>query len=145
MTEPLHPLDPLTVRLKAQGMEPTKACFESSDFVIGWRVRLADFELVYRVEGDELIVCDFQPTARGDSNGAVMSFIRFVHSIERQVAQLACVRGMFLESLSHPELTEDRRRLARVLEAQGATWREIDGDAWLVYPMRAGKAQGGAG
>jgi hypothetical protein len=140
------PLDPVTRLLRSQGVEPKVACFESSDFVIGWRIRMADFELVYRVEGDQLIVCDFQPTVHGgDSNGAVMAFIRFIHSIERAVPQLAAVRGMFFESLSNPELTAERQRLVRAYESQGAVWREIDGDAWLVYPMRAGGTKSEAG
>ncbi len=139
-------LDPVTLFLRSQGVEPRVACFESSDFVIGWRVRMTGFELVYRVEGDQLIVCDFQPTADdGGSNGAVMAFIRFVHRIERAVPQLACVRGMFFESLTNPELTAERQRLVRAYESLGAVWREIDGDAWLVYPMRAGKTKSKAG
>ncbi|WP_181321905.1 secretion protein [Trinickia symbiotica] len=134
------PLDPVTRFLKAQGLEPTVACFGSSDFVIGWRVRLSGFELVYRVEGDQMIVCDFLPgEGERESNGAVMAFVRFVHGLERQVPELGSVRGMFLESLSNPALTAERRRLARVLQLQGAAWHEIDGDPWLVYPMSAAK------
>ncbi|MEX3956758.1 secretion protein [Trinickia sp. EG282A] len=136
------PLDPVTRFLKAQGLEPTVACFGSSDFVIGSRVRLSGFELVYRVEGDQMIVCDFLPgevEGKRESNGAVMAFVRFVHGLERQVPELESVRGMFLESLSNPALTAERQRLARVLQSQGAVWHEIDGDPWLVYPMSAAK------
>jgi hypothetical protein len=134
------PLDPVTLFLKTQGIEPTVAYFESSDFVIGWRTRMADVELVYRVEGDQLIVCDFQATGDdGDSNGAVMAFVRFIHRVERHVPQLGSVRGMFLESLCNPVLTARRQRLAQVLQALGAAWREIDGDPWLVYPLSAVK------
>jgi hypothetical protein len=136
-----EPLDPVTRFLKAQGLEPQVACFESSDFVIGWRIRAEGFELVYRVEDDQLIVCDFQAVhsvgGGGDANGAVLAFVRFIHRIERHVP-LSHVRGMFVESLSNPALTALRQRLSRVLESQGAEWREIDGDPWLVYPMSAG-------
>jgi Type III secretion system regulator (LcrR) len=45
-----EPLDPVTRFLKAQGLEPQVACFESSDFVIGWRIRAEGFELVYRCQ-----------------------------------------------------------------------------------------------
>ncbi|HWX12092.1 MAG TPA: secretion protein [Trinickia sp.] len=137
-----EPLDPVTRFLKAQGLEPQVACFESSDFVIGWRIRAEGFELVYRVEADQLIVCDFQAVhaagGGGDANGAVLAFVRFIHRIERHVPQLSNVRGMFVESLSNPALTALRQRLSRVLGSQGAEWCEIDGDPWLVYPMSAG-------
>lgn len=137
-------LDALTRFLKSQGLEPAVARFESTDFVIGWRVRTPEFELVYRVEADQLIVCDYQPVAGGQANGAVMAFIRFIHRIERHVPQLASVLGMFVDMLSDPALTAERRRLAGVLEAQGASWREIDGEAWLVYPMPARKRRDAA-
>jgi hypothetical protein len=134
------PLDSVTVFLKSQGIEPTVAYFESSGFVIGWRIRTGGFELVYRVEGDQLIVCDFEAIdSEGNPNGAVAAFIRFVHRIERQVPQLALVRGMFIEPLSNPTLCSHRRRLAHVLQSQGAAWRVIDGDPWLVYPISADK------
>lgn len=137
-----EPLDPVTRFLKAQGLEPQVACFESSDFVIGWRVRAEGFELVYRVEADQLIVCDFVTVQSagggGDANGAVLAFVRFIHRIERHVPELSSVRGMFVESLSNPAFTTLRQRLSRVLESQGAAWREIDGDPWLVYPMSVG-------
>ncbi|MEA3117390.1 MAG: hypothetical protein QOI13_660, partial [Paraburkholderia sp.] len=117
-------------------------CFESSDFVIGWRIRREGFELVYRVEADQLIVCDFQAVhsagGGGDANGAVLAFVRFIHRIERDVPELSSVRGMFVESLANPGLTGLRQRLSRVLRSQGAQWREIDGDPWLVYAMSAG-------
>jgi hypothetical protein len=146
-----EPLDPVTRFLKAEGIEPEVACFESSDFVIGWRIREAGFELVYRVEDDQLIVCDFHALESqaleshalesagggGDANGAVRAFVRFIHRIERHVPQLRSVRGMFVESLANPALTALRQRLSRVLESQGAAWREIDGDPWLVYPTSA--------
>ncbi|MEJ8799954.1 secretion protein [Trinickia caryophylli] len=138
-------LDAVTRFLQSQGFEPAVACFESSDFVIGWRIRTPEFELVYRVEADQLIVCDYQPAAGGQANGAVMAFIRFIHRIERHVPQLASVRGMFIEMLSDPVLTEARKRLARVLEAQGADWREIEGEAWLVYPMPVRKRREAVG
>ncbi|MEA3119920.1 MAG: hypothetical protein QOI13_3190, partial [Paraburkholderia sp.] len=99
-----EPLDPVSRFLKAQGLEPQVACFESSDFVIGWRIRAEGFELVYRVEADQLIICDFRTLQStgggGDANGTVLAFVRFIHRVECHVPELSNVRGMFVESLA---------------------------------------------
>ncbi|MBV4465811.1 hypothetical protein KVG95_21015 [Pseudomonas sp. SWRI79] len=132
----LKSVDPVTQFLRSQGLQPEVAYFERSDFVIGWRIHLGDLELVYRLEEDTLIVCDFtaKEGAQGTS-GAVAQFVHLIHRIERNVQQLHAVRGMFIERIANPELNGVRERLASVLEAKGASWQEVDGKPWLVYPL----------
>ncbi|AJY42128.1 secretion protein [Burkholderia humptydooensis] len=133
--------DGVTNFLVAHGMRPEPAHFGQSSFRVGWRVRVNDLELVYRLDGDSLIICDF--VAAEGTNGAsdaVATFIRLIHRIERGNVPLRDVRGMLFETASNPSINELRRRLASVLEAQGAYWRKIDGDWWLHYPV-AGSRQ----
>ncbi|KVW47275.1 secretion protein [Burkholderia ubonensis] len=128
--------DGVTNFLVAHGMRPESAYFGQSSVRVGWRVRVNDLELVYRLDGDSLIICDF--VAAEETNGAsdaVATFIRLIHRIERAKVPLRSVRGMLFETASNPSISELRRRLASVLEAQGAYWREIDGDWWLHYPV----------
>ena len=131
-----QPIDSVTQFLKSQGLQPEVAYFEKSDFVIGWRVHLRDFELVYRFEDNTLTVCNFTAIegAKGTS-GAVSQFIFLIHRIERHIKQLYSVQGRFVESFASPEINQVRERLANVLMAKGASWQEIDGESWLVYPL----------
>ncbi|WP_240674618.1 secretion protein [Burkholderia stabilis] len=132
----MQTMDGVTNFLVAQGMHPEPAYFGQSSFRVGWRVRLNDLELVYRLDGDSMVVCDFAAveSANGVSD-AVATFIRLIHRIERSGVPLRDVRGMLFETASNPSLNDLRRRLATVLEAQGAYWREIDGELWLHYPV----------
>ena len=131
------PDDVVTQYLKAQGLSPQVAYFENSDFLLGWKVEQGDLELVYRLDDDQLIVCDL--SARTEPSGgkqAVLQFIRLIHQLQKNVPQVQSVCGMFIEKLSQPELTAMRRRLAQALEAEGAHWEEREGQPWLVYPMQ---------
>ena len=132
----LQSIDPVTQFLKSQGMQPEVAYFEKSEFVMGWHLQLGDFELVYRFEDSTLTVCEFTAieTAKGTS-GAVSQFISLIHRIERHVKELSSVRGRFIDSVANSKINKVRERLANVLMAEGASWQEIDGEPWLVYPL----------
>ncbi|AZE49984.1 hypothetical protein C4K04_4320 [Pseudomonas chlororaphis] len=138
----LQSIDPVTLFLKLQGLQPEVAYFEKSDFVVGWQVHLGDFELVYRFEDNTLTVCSFTAIegAKGTS-GAVSQFIFLIHRIERYVKELYSVRGRFIDSIANPEINQVRERLANVLMAKGASWQEIDGESWLVYPLASKMTQ----
>lgn len=128
--------DAVTRFLLVQGLSPEPAYFGQSSFRVGWRVRVNDLELVYRTDNESMVICDFAAVegANGASD-AVMTFIRLIHRIERGGVPLRNVRGMLFETVSNVPLNCLRRRLVSVLEAQGAYWREIDGDWWLHYPI----------
>lgn len=132
----LQSIDPVTQFLKSQGLQPEVAYFEKSDFVMGWQVQLGDFELVYRFEDSALKVCDFTAIegAKGTS-GAVSQFISLIHRIERYVKELSSVQGRFIDSVANSEINQVRERLANVLMAEGASWQEVEGEPWLVYPF----------
>ncbi|AOJ04760.1 MULTISPECIES: hypothetical protein [Burkholderia] len=131
-------LDAATRYLQTQGMHPEPAYFGGSRFQIGWRVRVNDLDLVYRLVDDSLVVCDLAASGGGGgASDAVATFIHLVHRMERAGIPLREVRGTFFETVSNAQLNRLRQRLATVLEAQGAYWRDIDGDPWLIYPVGA--------
>ena len=109
---------------------------------MGWQVQLGDFELVYRFEDRTLTVCNFTAieSAKGVS-GAVSQFISLIHRIERHVKELSSVRGRFINSLANAEINQVRERLANVMMAQGASWQEVEGEFWLVYPLTSTTTQ----
>ena len=128
--------DPVTQFLNKQGIQTKVAYFERSAFILGSEVVSEDIELIYRLEKDQLIICHFAARQGPQSlDSAVRHFIKLIHQIQRGVPEVKSVRGMFIETLSQPEVNETRRRLAQTLEAQGAHWETIEGERWLVYPM----------
>ncbi|MCO2278067.1 secretion protein [Pseudomonas aeruginosa] len=134
--------DAVTAFLHEQRESTQIEYFGESEFVIGRRLRQNKFEIVYRQDGDEVVIADFSTREGQDDAGAVSGFIRLIHRIEREVPALRRVRGMFVRSEAEPRLNQIRERLSRILERQGAHWETIDGDAWLIYPLRAGRAVG---
>lgn len=129
-------VDPTGDCLKQIGIESEPAFFGQSAVQIGWRIRLRNLELVYRQEDDVLIICDLRLCDISTvSSGAVATFIGLIHRLEKE-SRLREVRGMLIETMANPQLNQLRSRLATVLEAEGAGWQEIDGENWLVYPMR---------
>lgn len=138
----LQSIDPVTQFLKSQGLQPEVAYFEKSEFVMGWQVKLGDFELVYRFEDSTLTVCNFttNESAKGTS-GAVSQFISLIHRIERYVKELSSVRGRFIDSVANSQINQVRERLAKVLMAQGAYWKRVEDEYWLVYPLNTKTAQ----
>jgi hypothetical protein len=138
----LQSIDPVTQFLQLQGLQPEVAYFEKSDFVMGWQVQLGDFELIYLFEDTTLTVCNFTAIegAKGTS-GAVSQFISLIHRIERYVKELSSVRGRFIDSVANSQINQVRERLAKVLMAEGASWQEIEGESWLVYPLASKTTQ----
>lgn len=132
------PADPVTDYLRQQGFTPEVAYFEASGFFMGWRVSFDDFAWVYRVEDGTLTVCDFtavQDTQGKEGSRAVSQFVSLIQRIGRDVRGVQRVRGRFMEQLAHLAFTQTRERLANVLLAKGAQWRDIDGESWLVYAL----------
>ncbi|MDL4454958.1 hypothetical protein QRZ34_28625 [Klebsiella michiganensis] len=126
--------DVVTQYLASLGHAPQPARFLDTAFVIGWRVILPEFELVYRLEQQQLVICDFLAKGEGkDGARAVMAFIQLIHNLERALPQLLEVRGMLMDS-PYPQVNQLRQRLSRALESQGASWKETHGERWLIYP-----------
>jgi hypothetical protein len=64
-----------------------------------------------------------------------------IHRIERYVKELSSVRGRFIDSVANSQINQVRERLAKVLVAQGASWEEVEGESWLVYPLASKTTQ----
>lgn len=126
--------DVVTQYLASLGHTPQPAYFLNTSFMMGWRVIFPEFELVYRLQQQQLVICDFLASdENNEAAQAVMAFIKLIHSLERAMPQLLQVRGMLMDS-PYPNVNQLRRRLSRALISQGATWEEIDGEHWLIYP-----------
>lgn len=131
--------DAVTTYLQAQGEQLEAVYFERSHFFLGWRLVRAAMTVVYRLEQEQLIICDFSTENEGvQSRRAAYEFVQFVHEIKQNVKQVQCVKGTFFFPLANPQVAEMRRRWIAFLERQGAHWettQEVDGQMqkWLVF------------
>lgn len=122
--------------LARQGRSTEVAYFANSGFVMGRSLPGDYLDLVFRVEQQQLLICDLQ--ARQVPQGirsAVSEFVDLVHQIERQVPEIQEVRGL-LRRHGTPKQLQLRQKLAEVFEKQGATRQHIEGDNWLIYRCR---------
>ncbi|MEW9809661.1 MAG: hypothetical protein AB2990_04460 [Candidatus Symbiodolus clandestinus] len=128
--------DAVSHYLASLGRPTQVAYFANSGFVMGRSLPGDYLDLVFRVEQQQLLVCDLQ--ARQVPQGirsAVSEFVDLVHQIERQVPEIQEVRGL-LRRQGTPKQLQLRQKLAEVLEKQGATRQHIEGDNWLIYRCR---------
>lgn len=130
--------DTLESRVQAffrmRGAASTRAFFLGSGVPMGWRVTNDGFEIVYRVDGEQLIICEFRATVGGRTEGhAVHRLVMQARALLSNVRGLRAVRGMIQPCRGQPALHERRLRMATYFIAQGARWEMLDGDRWLVF------------
>ncbi|QDQ24870.1 secretion protein [Chitinimonas arctica] len=130
--------DVLTDFLTAQGIETRVAYYGKSTFVIGREALFDELELIYRLDEEELLICQFSakqgPQGLG---GAVAKLIDLIKQIQRSVPAVKALRAMILAVPDDPEMDQAHRRLAKMLLDRGAFWRQQVDGRWLVYPMQA--------
>ncbi|WP_299006988.1 secretion protein [uncultured Shewanella sp.] len=127
-------MDPVTRYLARQGIKTTDDYFENSALHWGQRWEHPMWSLVYRVENDVLIFCEFK--SKGDPVGissAVSQFINKIRVLRRDIKEIKEIRGLIIEDGGHPKDRLTRQAFRKQFLLQGAKERMIDGDNWLVY------------
>ncbi|QGY32173.1 secretion protein [Pantoea cypripedii] len=123
--------DILTEFLFNQGKTTETAYLGKSNYILGQRVNMNGYDLIYRIENEVLIICNFVASQDNNDQRAVAGFIKFIHQLENALPQIKQVRGRILDTETNPV----RQRLSDALIYQGARIEEIDEDPWLIYPM----------
>lgn len=126
-------MDSLTHYLQSQGIEVIPAYFGKSRLEIGKRWETRNWEMVYRLEKGELIICHFasKKNATGLSS-AVKQFIEQLQIIRRNVAGVRRIRGLIIDCCGTLEQQQAARELKTLMLQKGAREELIDGDLWLV-------------
>ncbi|WP_299493673.1 secretion protein [uncultured Shewanella sp.] len=127
-------MDPVTRYLARQGIKTTDDYFKGSALHWGQRWEHPMWSLVYRVEKDVLIFCEFK--SKGDPVGissAVSQFINKIRVLRRDIKEIKEIRGLILEDGGLPEERLTRQTFRKQFILQGGKERVIDGDNWLVY------------
>lgn len=124
-------MDDVTRFLRTQSLQPVAQGLFGSDFLQGYRIATEHFTLIYRQEGERLLLCDFA-TAAADGR-AVLALRSLVHRIVQAVPALRFVDAMILAAPRDPTLDRSRRRLAELMRAEGAQQICLEDEQWLRY------------
>lgn len=124
-------MDDVTRFLQDEGLHPTAQNFLGSDFLLGYRIATEHFTLIYRQEGERLLLCDFAAaTADGQ---AVLALKGLLRRVVKAVPALHYVDAMILAAPHDPPLDQIRRRLAKLMLAEGAQPIWLEDEQWLRY------------
>lgn len=127
-------MDPVTRYLARQGIQTTDDYFQNSALHWGQRWEHPMWSLVYRVDDNILIICEFK--SKGEPVGissAVSQFINKLRTMRREIKDISEIRGLVIEDGGLPKDRETLKTFRKQFLLQGAKERVIDGDNWLVY------------
>ncbi|MFL9591007.1 type III secretion protein [Aeromonas schubertii] len=124
-------MDDVTRFMLTQGLHPAPEHFLGSDFLAGQRIETPRFQLVYRQEGERLILCDF--AARESDGQAVLALMTLLRRLTRSVPLLRYIDAMILPASHDRQLDLARRRLSELMLAEGAQPVRLDDELWLRY------------
>lgn len=124
-------MDDVTGFMVAEGLSPVPEYFLESDFLLGQRIDTPHFHLVYRQEGERLILCEF---AACQSNGlAVQALLTLLRRLIRSVPRVRYIDAMILNAPRDAELNQTRQRLTELMLAEGAKPVRLNDELWLRY------------
>lgn len=127
-------MDDVTRFLHGEGFQPTAQRFLGSDFLLGYRIVTEQFVLIYRQEGERLLLCDFASAAADGQ--AVIALRTLLRHIESAVPAVHYVDAIILAAPHDAALNRVRERLAELMLAEGAQPVGIQDEQWLRYCCR---------
>ncbi|WP_421253907.1 type III secretion protein [Aeromonas jandaei] len=125
-------MDDVSRFMLTEGLNPAPEYFLGSDFLLGQRIETAHFHLVYRQEGERLILCDF--AAREQDGQAVLALRKLLHRMITSVPRLRYLDALILPAPRDAQLHETRQRLRKLMLEEGAQQVQLEGELWLRYP-----------
>lgn len=128
-------MDDVTSFMMSEGIKPVPESFLGSDFLLGMRIDMPSFSLVYRQVGNRLILCEL---CNSNNDGkAMQAFLCLVRKIIVSVPSVHYVDAMILPAHHDTELNLIRHRLSEIMLAEGAQPVSLEGCEWLRYSCRA--------
>ncbi len=132
MTEPTQDL--VSAYLRAKGEQIEAVYFQDSAFFLGWKLCRGPMQLIYRLDKNQLIICDFLVLEKSlGMRNAARQFIRFAHEIKKNIPAVQIIKGAFVFPMGDTLLRMVRQRWVSFLERQGGRREEKDGLLWLVF------------
>lgn len=126
--------DLVSAYLHAKGEKIEAVYFQDSNFFLGWKVCRGPMQLIYRLDKDQLIICDFSVLENAQGIGsAARYFIIFASEIKKNIQAVQVIKGAFFFPMRDTALRIARQRRLNFLERQGGRREEKDGLLWLVF------------
>ncbi|BEV73221.1 MULTISPECIES: hypothetical protein [unclassified Paludibacterium] len=127
-------MDPVSAYLHRHGQPVQPEYFLGSHYLLGQRLACRSFQLTYRLDGNRLILCDFRAVSHDGL--AVQSLRTLMHRIMAEVEAVHTVDAMIFVEEPDPLLAQQRQRLVRLMQQEGAETVLMDGAPWLRITCR---------
>ncbi|EIN2094973.1 pathogenicity island 2 effector protein SseE [Salmonella enterica] len=105
---------------------------ETSIF-LGQQFILSPYLVVYRIEAEEMIICEFRRLTPGQPRPQqLFHFLGLLRGIFVHHPQLKYLKMLIITDVLDEKQSMLRRKLLRILTAMGATYTMLDGDKWTI-------------
>ncbi|QLK63767.1 hypothetical protein GE278_23480 (plasmid) [Enterobacteriaceae bacterium Kacie_13] len=131
MITPESIAEKLNHSIREMGFFPQKTYYENTAFLLGWKISNQEFELVYRQEGNALLICSLLTNKpRAGLSTILLPVLRLWETIKPSISEIHCLKAMIGQT-GGPEACELRQKMVVFLQNQGASVYVDDNDQWI--------------
>ncbi|MDN5451257.1 MAG: secreted effector protein [Enterobacterales bacterium] len=128
-------MDEITSLLRHEGLYPQPVFLADSGLLIGQQVEIYPYQLIYRIDGNHLILCSFSRVPNSVPQPASLARLWGIfRRIFSSSPWLKDVRMLVITEVFDRRLAVQRRRLESLMYKLGAVAVIRDGDKWLEIP-----------
>lgn len=101
--------------------------------LLGQQFILSPYLVVYRVDGDDMIICEFRRLTPGQCQPQqVFRLLGLLRAIFVHHPWLKCLKMLIITEVLDKKQSLLRKKLLRILRSMGATFTMFDGDNWTI-------------
>lgn len=101
--------------------------------LLGQQFILSPYLVVYRIEAEEMIICEFRRLTPGQPRPQqLFHLLGLLRGIFMHHPQLICLKMLIITDVLDEKKAMLRRKLLRILTVMGATFTLLDGDKWTI-------------
>lgn len=130
-------MDVIAPALQNEGCEVKTAYFEKSSVEVGHKFSLYGFQVIYRIEGRELIICYLERDRKDDSPHGFLKLFNFLYQLGKRSAELSVIRMLVIDNIANSSLQLSLNRLIKILIAKGASVKSIEDNDWLLFNVNS--------
>lgn len=121
--------------LRSQCLETTPAYLNGTAIPTGRQLVLPPYQMVYRVDADEMIICELSRLPQSHCLPPQLFCLwRVLRGVFRNHPSLKQLKMLVITDTLNPNLLSQRWRLLRLLMALGASFAPDSNEGWLILP-----------